>query len=398
MFKSILKKSILSLLALTMFVSALPLQLLTVGKDAVLSHAAFGYYRAITVDHTKVPNTDQTDFPVGVIGTYTELKVTGSGGHVQNASGYDIGFYTNSDCSTGKMKWEKVKWVSTTGAVEYWVKVSSLSHTTDTTFYMCYGDSGISTDQSDRTNTWNTAIKGVFHFGDGSSLVVNDSSSYSISGTNNGVTATTGAFGGGSLGGAGSFSGSNDISYGNNFGETGDMTLSAWIYSSPYSNTVWFDKTNPGTGKASPIGTNYSGAYNQARLIIGNTSADSDQTIRTISTPPTNTWYKVSYIISGTNYKIRTNGSTETSGTYSATRTDGGGTMHMGVNGPGTEHFTGYLDEVRLSNTAVSDDWDTTTYNNESSPSTFYTAGTETAVSGGGGITAKQKGSFFMCF
>src|SRR5712692_7482054 len=53
-------------------------------------HAQYSYERTITIDHTKVPNSDQTDFPVLVSGTYSYLATVGNGGKVQNANGYDI--------------------------------------------------------------------------------------------------------------------------------------------------------------------------------------------------------------------------------------------------------------------------------------------------------------------
>src|SRR3989338_568005 len=94
----------------------------------------FLYSRSITIDRTKVPNTDQTDFPVLVSGTYSYLATVANGGKVQNASGYDVGFYTNSKCSTGKMSWETELYTATTGVVNYWVKVPTLTTASDFVF------------------------------------------------------------------------------------------------------------------------------------------------------------------------------------------------------------------------------------------------------------------------
>src|SRR6202043_2418231 len=51
--------------------------------------------RTITIDHTKVPNTDQTNFPVLISGTYSYLATTGNGGYVTNSNGYDVVFACN---------------------------------------------------------------------------------------------------------------------------------------------------------------------------------------------------------------------------------------------------------------------------------------------------------------
>jgi hypothetical protein len=41
------------------------------------------------------------------------------------------------------------------------------------------------------------------------------------------------------------------------------------------------------------------------------------------------------------------------------------------------DYFVGTIDEVRIANTALSSSWINTEYNNQSSPSTFYSIGTE---------------------
>ena len=85
--------------------------------------AASEYARSITIDFTKVSATTQTDFPVLISGTYPYLAAIPTlGGKVANASGYDVGFYSDAGLTT-KLKWETEKYVSTTGEVAYWVKV-----------------------------------------------------------------------------------------------------------------------------------------------------------------------------------------------------------------------------------------------------------------------------------
>ena len=58
--------------------------------------------RAITISHTQVPNTDQTNFPVLIslpANTYSDLKTMANGGSVTSANGYDILF--TSDAGDG---------------------------------------------------------------------------------------------------------------------------------------------------------------------------------------------------------------------------------------------------------------------------------------------------------
>src|SRR5205823_1120398 len=105
--------------------------------------------------------------------------------HVANANGYDIGFYADSGGST-KLKWEVEKYDGTTGQLIAWVKIPSVSSSTDTVFYLMYGDSSINTDQSDPPNTWESNFKGVYHLGDGSTVVGTDSTGQAA-GSNHGT-------------------------------------------------------------------------------------------------------------------------------------------------------------------------------------------------------------------
>ena len=78
----------------------------------------YTYSRSITVDHTKVPNTDQTNFPVLISGTYSYLATVANGGRVQNSNGYDIIFTSDSGCAT-KLSHEVETYSASTGAVNY---------------------------------------------------------------------------------------------------------------------------------------------------------------------------------------------------------------------------------------------------------------------------------------
>ena len=84
---------------------------------------SFSYKASITIDHTKVPNTDQSGFPVLVSGTYDgtgsepDLRSAGNGGNVQNANGYDIYFYSDSALTT-RLPAERVVYNASSGFVE----------------------------------------------------------------------------------------------------------------------------------------------------------------------------------------------------------------------------------------------------------------------------------------
>src|ERR1700747_1327387 len=151
----------------------------------------YSYSRAITIDHTKVPNTDQTNFPVLISNTYSYLATTANGGNVTNANGYDITF-TSDAAGTSPLAYEQESYSASTGKVSYWVKVPTLSHTTDTVIYMFYGNSSVTTDQSNKTAVWDSNYAGVWHLPNGSTLSASDTTSNANNGTITGATATAG--------------------------------------------------------------------------------------------------------------------------------------------------------------------------------------------------------------
>ena len=181
----------------------------------------------MTIDHTKVPST-QSNFTVLVSVTDPALKTVANGGHVANANGYDIGFYADSG-GTIKLKWEVEKYDGTTGNLIAWVKIPSVSSSTDTVFYLMYGDSAINTDQSDPPNTWDSNFKGVWHMADSAAnTTIRESTVTGANGTNNANTSSKTATG--QIGKALSYNGSTDGSFAAiNLSATNIVTLSFWM-------------------------------------------------------------------------------------------------------------------------------------------------------------------------
>jgi len=184
----------------------------------------YGFRRAITIDHTQVPNTDQANFPVLVSGTFASLATTANGGNVTNANGYDI-ILTSDAAGTTLLPFEQEVYNPSTGAIVYWVKIPTVSHTSDTVFYLFYGNSSISTSQSNKNGVWDSNYVGVWHLPNGSTLNANDSTSNANNGTINGATPTNGE-----IDGAASLNGSNqNITVNKQYGLTSNLTFSAWV-------------------------------------------------------------------------------------------------------------------------------------------------------------------------
>src|SRR6185436_6040761 len=79
----------------------------------------WGYRKTITINHIKVPNTNQTDFPVLIDVTDSNLATNAQ------SDGDDI-LFTSSDGST-KLNHEIETYTSSTGRLTAWVKVPTLS-------------------------------------------------------------------------------------------------------------------------------------------------------------------------------------------------------------------------------------------------------------------------------
>lgn len=134
---------------------------------------------------------DLSGFPMLFAGVYPWLKSVASGGNVAHASGWDI-WFSSDLAGASPLPFERVKWVSTTGACEFWVRVPAISSTTTTLIYVRYGETGVTADRQNRTGTWDSDYVAVWHFGDGTTLDLTDSTSNHNDGTNFGGTAGTG--------------------------------------------------------------------------------------------------------------------------------------------------------------------------------------------------------------
>ena len=156
---------------------------------------------------TLVPGPDITNYTMRFAGVYPYLATVANGGKVQSATGLDI-FFTSDAAGSNRLPFEKVAYNAVTGAVEFFVQIPTLfghlGTNTDTVIYLWYGQNNTA-NISNRNGTWAAEYVGVYHFGDGTTLDLTDSTSNANNGTNHGVTAVAGLMPdntGNSIGGA----------------------------------------------------------------------------------------------------------------------------------------------------------------------------------------------------
>lgn len=315
-----------------------------------------------------------TNYPLGFTGTYTYLKTVANGGLVTNSSGFDIAFFSDAALTT-QLPCEQVFYSATTGAVEFWIGMSSFSNSS--VIYLAYGNPSVSTAQcTNASNTvWDSNFKIVFHFPNGSTLSANDSSGNGNNGTINSVVAIAGAWDG-----AADFGTSNnghhiDTSF---IMPTTNFTFSQWINSS--GNGV----TNRPFGAANFTG----GTYGTGLIWNFSTTPAS---VYAIFRQGTNTGvgdvqYNYGGSFLGTHYVAVTMDSTAggkifmdgahaaTNATYTSITTGGAHVWIGRDQNQNSSAYQGWVDEVRVSDVVRSDNWLTTEFHNQA-PGTFFTIG-----------------------
>ncbi len=349
-----------------------------------------GYARTITIDHTKVGtvnNTDQSNFPVLFSGTYSYLATTAHGGLVQNANGYDITF-TSDAAGTHLLPFERESWNAATGASVFWVQVPTVSHTTDTVIYLQYGNPNITTDQSNKTGTWDSYYSGVWHM-DETSGTAYDSTSNANNFTTTHFTAqgetTTAKFNG-----ADEVDSASDVSY--------TSGLNASLLPANFTIEGWFNfiSFNSGSGNEliQAINNGSPGWYSSYLLLADaghhaclyweNTSLTQYQSCGSTALS-TGTWYHIASTYNGSNGALimYVNGSLVNTTTTSGSMYQANNHLQLGDAGTAWNPFA-YFDELRISSTNRSSDWIGTEYNNYSAPdkatygaSGFYTVGSQ---------------------
>lgn len=116
-------------------------------------NANWGYRKAITIDYTKVSTSDQTNFPV-LVSLVTDANLAANA----RADGYDI-LFTAADGVT-QLPYQRETYSA--GSLTAWVRVPTLSNTTNTVIYIYYGYPA-SADQQQPTSAWDTWYSGVYH-------------------------------------------------------------------------------------------------------------------------------------------------------------------------------------------------------------------------------------------
>ena len=264
------------------------------------------------------------------------------------------------------------------------MQVPTLSATTNTVIYVAYGDSTASTSRATPTSVWDGNYAAVYHLGTPTILSAADSTANANNGTVYGTSASTGK-----IGGAGSFAGSGssyiDLGDAASLNITAALTVEAWInFPMPPTDGGYYDAVSKGfDGSSEPWALEYYGGEYQLESYSSQSGTSS---VVYPGPPQMNVWYQwtASFDGSSTLSMYLDGALVSTAPFYGPFPKTSVNAAVGGLNMQGTvqRSFEGLIDEVRISNTARSASWITAQYNNQSSPATFYTLGTQITLSG----------------
>lgn len=331
---------------------------------------AFTFSSPITVNSAQVPSP-QSDFPMLVNYVDTRFKTVGNGGHVQNSSGFDIRPYSDA-ALTKPLTYELERYNASSGEVIMHVKKPHIENGDVT--YLGYGDSGLSSDGSS-TATWSSNYVSVYHFADGTTLNVNDSTGLA-NGTNHSATATAGQ-----IDGAVSVVAASSQYVTAAPGGTGTLqqTISAWANATSFPNAynAVFGATSAGSIATAMLVK----STGKLAIFFGFTGSQGYDGTGT-NTLSASTWYYIVMTYNGATIKGFLNGALDGTAAFASATVNSMTSWDIGQDiVTAGRFFNGAIDEVRVSNVARSGDWITTEYNNQVAPSTFATLGAEVAFS-----------------
>jgi len=292
----------------------------------------------LTINHNKIDD-ELTDFPVKVI-----ISSDNPIFDVAKNDGSDVRF-TAADGET-LLKFEREVHDTTEKIAVYHVKIPSVSSTSDTDFYLYYGNASAS-DASSPNDVWDSYYKLVMHMGPS----LEDSTSNGNDGTNYGSTLGLASDGYYRI-----FDGVNDyITAGNSIPAYSEMTITTFISCENVSNFRAILTRNFGGGAQYGYRINTS-----AKLDGGICTEIEGFWVSSIGSFLTKTNYVITMkmSVSENNYKVFSNStSIATDSLRSFSNDPITGLLNIGRDNRDEDYFNGTISEVRISFTARSDAW-----------------------------------------
>lgn len=351
----------------------------------------------ITIDSDQVEGTsNHTDFSVLIKGTYAgsgndpDLRTVANGGDIENTTTGSVSgsltipadlFFTSDADGALALDHEMVDYDASTGDFIAWVRVPDLDYDNDTVIYLQYGNSSVTTSQENINAVWRDEYKGVWHLTQTSGTRYDSTSNGNDLTDNNTVGQDTGKI----LNGA-DFDGADYLNI-SNAAQTGLNPADNVITVSAWAN---FD-TVSGVQSVLNKYHNYGAFYDDAYLLTTvdtkmyfrvRNASDTGKITNGNTTLSQNVWYLHHGRFDGPSEELSIflNGNSDATpiatGAFTVVEPDS--YFSVGVSRSGvaptnpTAYTNGTIEEARVYMGVLTDGWIKTEYNNQNSPSTFY--------------------------
>jgi|GEM_PF-1357343 len=381
----------LSILALSFMVHNVLFAHMTPKDDGAEYEIPMGFSgwarkQPITISASQVEgSSDLTNFPVLITLDQLNTEIVDDGSYSALNGGGDIRFSSDTSGNV-QLPIDIVEFVTSTTPsnrkCQIWVKLPTLSNTSDTTIYIWYNKAGESQPASDSTYgsqaVWSD-YRAIWHLEDDPSGIapqIMDSAPYSNHGSTSVPMASNDSqpaqIGQGII-----LNGSNElINAGNDssLNLTSNLTISGWFYPESYHDFYVIAK------RSETVNVGYNMLLWASNEVDFYDSGNNPFGMTYVA----NQW---NYIVmrldaTGTGAKAFINGDFSQVVQIEQLPDGLAQNLYLGGRSNGPFSLDGTLDELRVANNYRSDGWIATEYNNQLSPSSFASAGTPVDVSG----------------
>lgn len=359
-------------------------------KEYAWFNSSWMYRIKISVQSERLVST-QSDFPV-----YVDLSDLGSDFFDNaQADGDDIRVTTSDEVTELPREVVTYSAVSDTGEIHF--RAPSISHSSDTDFYVYYGNADVS-DHAEggefgKHNVWNNSFTLVQHlFEDPSGGTSTDSTVNSNDGTVNNMESGDLVLA--KVGDGYVFDGSNE------YITVGDADNFDLEYSAPFTIEFWTNNSDFSGNKflvsKEDSGSNFKGYF----ILIRGTENDMLLTLARnqdngtrIDVTSDVTWTGTGLVHAGITYKANglasdVNFYQDGAVTADTDLTDAldnntivnSNDLHLAARTGGSDYYPGIFDEVRFSNVSRSADWLNASFNNQDNTSAFYTVSAQESL------------------
>jgi hypothetical protein len=327
------------------------------------------YRKQITIDHTQVAD-DLINFPVLVSIHDADLS------QKAQADGGDILFMNNIGEST-RLYHDLESYDASSGTLVTWVNIPSLSSSSDTVFYMYYGNPSC-INQAYLQKTWNSHYLSVWHLNETNGMAIDSTGAHNGIPHNGVIQGSSGKIGSAYL-----FDGVDDYVDAGTINIQDETTISYWIKTTTTieSGIIGDFSHLTGNRRGFLAGVNVatSNGYPYFRTYKNARDLDLTANINLID----GQWHFVT-----NTFESNGIGRIFIDGVLAGTSDSGHelkASDHIltfgGDDGTTFTDYSGWIDEIQISTIALSQEWIETSFINQNNPAVFLTIGPEEPIS-----------------